>query len=173
MKRAWLIYGGLFVILAALLAKKIMTKKEWALKLKSTLAEMSAAGELASMKPEALASLSAHETGWGTGRIFGISNNLFSITQGSSWNGPTVLSGALDPSGAPYKFRFYPTWRDSILDFVKIMNYTRYAPARKAAASGDVAGFASALALAGYGDPNEKAYAALIVKNFNELKAMA
>jgi len=169
MKRTWLYAAAAFVIFAALFGKRYMTKKEWAARLKVILAEMKAAGELDAMQPDVLAALAAHESGWGTGRIFLESNNLFSITAGK-WTGPTITSGAKDPSGVPYKFRMYPTWREAVRDFVALMRWSRYAPARAAAAAGNADAFARALARAGYGDPNDGRYAAKIVENFNAIR---
>lgn len=53
-------------------------------------------------------------------------NNLFGITKGASWNGPTVN---MTDAGNPRVFRVYPNQQKSFEDFIKLLQTSRYVSA--------------------------------------------
>lgn len=110
-----------------------------------------------------LLAVAAYESGDGNGRYAQEANNIFSITAGSSWKGPTLknLTGS-------YTFRKYSSWRDSVADFVKLItSLSRYNKALLAGKTGNVAAFAAELQAAGYGDPGKTTYGAELTARAN------
>lgn len=90
-------------------------------------------------------SMAEVETGAGTGNVFKQTNNLFSITQGSTWKGDTYKSGL------NFTFRKYPSWQESMKDWVHLMTTVRlYATAYQRALAHDYKGFFSEVQKAGY-----------------------
>ena len=106
-----------------------------------------------------LMAVAAYESGDGTGAIAQKTNNIFSITSGKSWKGPTYKAST------GYTFRVYGSWRESAADFVALLKNwpTNYGRATAAGQAGDLEGFARALQAAGYGDPGKTTYAAELV----------
>jgi flagellar protein FlgJ len=159
MKRNWIIAALALFAFAALFGYRKMTRSEFALTIKDALKFAS----LRDLRPDWLAALAAHETGWGSGNVFQRTRNLFSITKGSSWTGPVY-----DVPSTGYTFRIYGTYAASVQDFVDLIyRLSRYAPVRNASS---VEEFARALQAGGYGDPNDPKYAAKIVDNHNAIK---
>lgn len=106
------------------------------------------------------------ETGGGTGNVFRQTNNLFSITKGSSWKGPVYKAGT------GLEFRMYPDLVASIKDWVRLMHTTYYQSALSYALTGDFAGFANELKRLGY-DASSKTYASDLIGRYNAaLKAV-
>lgn len=89
--------------------------------------------------------VAALETGWGTGKVFRNTNNLFSITAGSSWRGVTFQAST------GFTFRVYNSWTESIADFVRLISTSRlYAVAYDQARRGNADWFFGGLQKAGY-----------------------
>lgn len=112
-----------------------------------------------------LAALASYESGDGNGNVFSKTNNLFSLTAGKYWTGPTYKAST------GYVFRVYPTWEASIEDFVKLLTGwpTNYGAATAAAQKGDMVAFAQALQKGGYGDPGKETYAAELMARAKSL----
>lgn len=90
-------------------------------------------------------SMAALETGWGTGRVYLQTKNLFSITAGSTWRGATYKAST------GFVFRVYSTHADALADFVRLISTAkRYAAAYAAARRNDAAGFFNGVQQAGY-----------------------
>lgn len=99
----------------------------------------------------ALIAVAAFESAWGGFTSQGVytkTNNLFSITVGSSWTGPSYNG-----------FRSYSTWEDSLTDFIRLMGTSYYSAARTFLLSGDGSGFFSEIKALGY-DATDPQYAA-------------
>lgn len=172
--KVWLALGALIALLALLTKKAIMTFKtrpEFVKALREALAGVSMEDmNAAEASRQIIAAVATHETGFGSGSIFSKSNNLFSLTKGS-WTGPTITSGAKDPSGAPYVFRKYDTLAASAADFMKILRtLSRYNAALLYLKAGEAEKFFRALQAGGYGDPNDKNYAAELMENYKVVK---
>lgn len=115
-----------------------------------------------------LLAVAAYESGDGNGRYAKEANNIFSITAGTTWKGPTLknLTGT-------YTFRVYGSWRESVQDFVRLMTrLKRYDKALAAARAGNLAAFAAELQAAGYGDPGKTTYGAELVARSNAYKGI-
>lgn len=107
--------------------------------------EAAARSDLKSIPARFALAVSALETGWGTGRVFLSTNNLFSITAGSSWRGVTYKAST------GFVFRVYNSWEESISDFARLISTSKlYAAAYQRAIAGDAAGFFGGLQRAGY-----------------------
>jgi len=117
----------------------------------------------------------AHESGWGKREITGAdgtkSYNVFGIKATPGWTGKTVdvqttevINGQAHKVTA--KFRAYGSYGEAFKDYAKLISGNeRYAKAVAHAQSGDAAGFARGLQLAGYAtDPG---YADKITKTIN------
>jgi len=92
--------------------------------------------------------VAALETGWGTGRVFQRSKNLFSIKAGSSWGGSVL---PVENAEGSVRFRAYGSWEDSIRDWVELITRVkRYATAWAFAQGGHFKEFYQALQAAGY-----------------------
>lgn len=90
-------------------------------------------------------SVAALETGWGTGKVFQNTNNLFSITAGSSWRGVTFKAST------GFVFRVYNSWSESISDFTRLISSSKlYSSAYSFAKAGNSSAFFGALQKAGY-----------------------
>lgn len=104
------------------------------------------------------------ETGNGTGNVYKHTNNLFSITAWTGWNGDKWTAG----NGTP--FRKYPTLADSMRDWVRLMHTSHYAPALTYALTNNFPAFASKLKALGY-DASSPTYASDLVATFDKNKA--
>lgn len=106
------------------------------------------------------------------------SNNLFNLTAGSSWLGPTVAGGDSNAAGQPItqQWRVYPTYRASILDYWNFLgpnqNRGRYVAARNALQLGDVTQFAQQLYLAGYYELSPTLYASRLDGTFSAVSKL-
>ena len=109
--------------------------------------------------------VAALETGWGTGSVFLRSGSLFNI-KATNWNGPSLA--VRNEEGLVY-FRSYPTWAESLLDWVKLITtLKRYTKAHLLAKAGDYKGFFNALQEAGYAG-GDKLYSAKLEKTISAL----
>ena len=115
------------------------------------------AGRRLGVAPEALIAQAALETGWGRHvprRGDGEpSYNLFGIKAGGSWQGDSVAKPTLEFEDGvarrqTERFRAYPDLAAAFDDYANLIAGERYRDARGRA--GDTAGFAAALAEAGY-----------------------
>lgn len=107
--------------------------------------------------------VAALETGWGTGRVFLQTKNLFSITAGSTWRGATYKAST------GFVFRVYQTYAESLADFVRLISTTkRYAAAYQAAIRNDAAAFFTEIQKAGYAGDDVK-YAAKLMRTLEVL----
>lgn len=166
MKR-WAIYLLLSALLLAWLWKRYlpMTRAEFKQKFLKETEGLDTAG----VPVLFLLAVAAYESGDGNGRYAKEANNIFSITAGTSWKGPTLknLSGS-------YTFRVYSSWRESVQDFVRLITaLKRYDKALAAGRSGNLAAFAAELQAAGYGDPGKTTYGAELVARANAYKSVA
>ena len=101
--------------------------------------------DLKGIPPSFALSVAALETGWGAGKVFKNTNNLFSITAGSSWRGVTFTAST------GFVFRVYNSLEESIADFVRLISTSKlYGKAYDAARNGNSAGFFAGLQQAGY-----------------------
>lgn len=91
-------------------------------------------------------SVAALESGWGTGRIYQASNNVFSITASASWRGPK-----LPVASTGFTFRIYGSLTESIRDWVGLIAGSKlYAKTYAAALTGNFKKFFDELQAAGY-----------------------
>lgn len=89
----------------------------------------------------------AYESGWGCtpqAKVW----NLFNLTAGKSWKGPIMSGGDLEYTpGNPVakkivqEWRCYPALTNAVNDYLKLLEYPRYLPARAALLDGDAARF--------------------------------
>ena len=160
---ALLLFGGA-------LSYRFMTRAEFVKAFRAALRRVNLLG----FDPDKIAAVAAHESGFGSNRFTKEGYNVFGITAGKNWKGPTITSGAKDPSGAPYVFRKYGSLDEAIKDFINLLiNWpSKYAAATSAARFGTIEQFAIALQRAGYGDPKDPDYAAKVVNNFNAFKKL-
>ena len=111
----------------------------------------------------------ALESGWGTSLLAIQGRNLFGVKADSSWHGPTVSMQTREFVRGqwvmvPAVWRAYPDWGGCMDDHALFL--TQNARYRGCFAHVDGAGFAAAVAAAGYAtDPN---YAALITRLINQ-----
>ncbi len=64
-------------------------------------------------------------------------------------------------------FRSYPTLREGVRDYVRLLNIKRYKPALEAAQRGDIEGFVKMLKKGGYFTANVDKYLSLVRKSYN------
>jgi flagellum-specific peptidoglycan hydrolase FlgJ len=106
-------------------------------------------------------SVAALESGWGTGRIYQASKNVFSITASAAWRGPKLPVAATG-----FTFRMYATLSDSIKDWVGLISGSKlYAKTYAAALSGDYKKFFDELQKAGYAG-SDLQYSAKLQKTY-------
>lgn len=106
-------------------------------------------------------SVAALESGWGTGRIYQASNNVFSITASASWRGPKLPVAATG-----FTFRIYGSLTESIRDWVGLIAGSKlYAKTYAAALSGDYKKFFDELQKAGYAG-SDLQYSAKLQKTY-------
>jgi flagellar protein FlgJ len=118
----------------------------------------------------------ALETGWGRAEPRGVdgqpSHNLFGIKAGSHWTGPTVEATTTEyvdgvAQRRVERFRAYETYAEAFKDYASLIaGNPRYAAVL---GSRDPAGFAQALARAGYA--TDPAYAEKLTRIINTLPA--
>lgn len=126
---------------------------------------MTATDFIASIAPAARASMlktkipasfviaeAALESGWGRSELVTKADNLFGVKAGKPWQGPTVSMQTGEVLHGqhvvvPALWRKYPDWQAAIDDHAEFLLQERYRPALNAA---DSAGFARAVAAAGY-----------------------
>lgn len=114
-------------------------------------------------------SVAALETGWGTGRIFAASKNLFNIKAAGAWKGDYY---AVTTSEGAVKFRKYNSWAESIKDFVGLITgLERYHPAYVAAIANNYKGFFSGIQSAGYAG-GDTAYAAKLISTLSAVNTL-
>lgn len=107
--------------------------------------------------------VAALETGWGTGRVFHQTNNLFSITAGSSWRGVTYKAST------GFVFRVYNSLTESINDFARLIATARiYDNAYEQARRGNADWFFGGLQAAGYAGSDTE-YAAKLKRTLEVL----
>lgn len=100
--------------------------------------------------------VSALETGFGTGKKFQQSNNLFSLKAGSKWHGPTV------PASDGGAFRVYASWAESIADWCAWLSKSNnFKKAYAAAQAGDADGIFRDFQNGGYAGADKEYYAKL------------
>lgn len=112
----------------------------------------------------------AYESGWGqkSSAMKAGTNNLWNITAGPAWKGPTSAGGDTDGAGKPIvqQWRVYPSYRAAIQDYWSFLgpdqNGGRYVKARAALEDGDLQGFARELYSAGYFTLSPGAYASAL-----------
>jgi len=116
-------------------------------------------------------SVSALETGWGTGAIFKKTLNLFSIKNSASWPGPTL--SVLSKTEGNVSFRIYGSLAESVRDWVNLItSLSRYRPAYLAALAGDYKGFFQGLQRGGYAGADTE-YAAKLTNTIKEVEKWA
>lgn len=104
-------------------------------------------------------SVAAHESNWGRSGLTKLANNLFGFKVNTEWLAagkpyvemPTgeVFGGVATTIKA--KFRAYPTWADSVRDYVRLITtLSRYAKANEYAKRGDLQGYFKAVKEGGY-----------------------
>jgi flagellum-specific peptidoglycan hydrolase FlgJ len=105
----------------------------------------------------------AHESGWGqlsNGRK--VSNNVFNLTAGSSWKGPTIGGTDVDANENPIaqNWRVYPSLDAAVADYWTFLG--NFDPTAKSVLllSPGVVDFAHALKLGRYYEAPEASYAA-------------
>lgn len=107
--------------------------------------EAARAAETRGIPVDFMLSVAALETGWGSGGVFKNTNNLFSITAGTSWRGVTYKAST------GFTFRVYNTWAESISDFSRLISSSRlYSSAYAFAQAGNAEAFFGSLQKAGY-----------------------
>lgn len=130
---------------------------------KKTVLDAAKAVDMRGIPPLYALSMAALETGWGTGRVYQQTKNLFSITAGSTWRGATYKAST------GFVFRVYPTHADALADFVRLISSAkRYAAAYQAAIRNDAAGFFREVQKAGYAG-DDLQYAAKLGKTLEVL----
>lgn len=99
-----------------------------------------------------------YESGWGKAKAFQQGNNLFNLTAGASWHGPTTQSGdtEYDASGnvknIVQTWRAYPNMQACVEDYWNFLGLPRYEAqgVRAALQAGNLFEFVSALSRGGY-----------------------
>lgn len=99
-----------------------------------------------------------YESGWGKAKAFQTGNNLFNLTAGKSWTGPTTKSGDTEYDAAGnvknivQTWRAYPNVEDCVVDYWNFLGMPRYEAqgVRAQLEAGNLAGFVSALSRGGY-----------------------
>lgn len=89
----------------------------------------------------------AFESGWGFSQGARV-NNFFNISSGRSWKGKTITGadteyapGVNQPKPIVQHWRVYDSDADAIKDYLDVLTYARYLPARAALIDGDPEGF--------------------------------
>lgn len=102
-----------------------------------------------------VAAQGALESGWGSTRQWREGFNFANISKGS-WTGPTIGGGDLeyDASGKAksitQQWRKYSSLAEAVSDFITLLSWSRYQPARTALFAGDAALYAQKLRDGGY-----------------------
>lgn len=103
-----------------------------------------------------VAAQAGYETGHGVAPAWLKGNNFGNVTAGASWAGPVVEGGdkEYDTEGnvrsIVQRFRAYATVDDAARDFLALLSWNRYRPARDALFRGDSTGYVAALRAGGY-----------------------
>jgi hypothetical protein len=88
----------------------------------------------------------AYESGWGKTKQAQQAFNLFNVSAGSSWKGPTMEGGDLEFGAGGVKkivqkWRCYGSMGEAVGDYLHLLELPRYLPARAALMDGDGARF--------------------------------
>lgn len=90
----------------------------------------------------------ALESGWGLSKQAQRVHNHWNISAGGSWRGPVELGGDLEyapgstkPKTITQRWRAYKTDAEAVADYLKVLEFPRYLPARAALMEGDPEGF--------------------------------
>lgn len=177
----WVWLGGGVAAFALFAGKTVVDLKNKAQWVKYTFDQVSAALPQLSVKSRLMiVAHAAYESGYGqlSSAMKKGSNNLFNLTAGPAWGGPTVPGGDTNAAGQPItqQWRVYPDYRASILDYWDFLgpnqNRGRYVAARAALQAGDIAGFAQALYKAGYYELNPSTYTTQLSGTFNAVSKL-
>ncbi len=129
--------------------------------------------DMGGIPPDMAVAVAALETGWGTGRVYHNSHNLFSVLRGSvkAWPGPVFTAKGQD-------HRVYTDDRAALVDWVRLMHISKYAPALAKAQLKDYRGFFQELQRLGYAgaqsDPGQgQNYAAKLEARLQQALAVA
>lgn len=140
---------------AAKAAQTVMGRAEW-----SQAVQMAAARTLPNLTPAARELLVAHaafESGFGNATAARVGHNIFNVTAGSSWAGPTYtdVGGDTEYTADGVKritqvWRVYGSLDEAVADYWRLLSWTRYRPARTALEQGNLSSFTAALYAGGY-----------------------
>lgn len=104
-----------------------------------------------------IAAQAVMETGGGAAVAWREGWNFGNVTAGASWTGPVVQGGDLEyrpgadkPVRIVQRFRKYATLAAAVSDFLVLLSWSRYRPARDALFRGDAEGYARELRAGGY-----------------------
>jgi len=80
---------------------------------------------------------SAYESGWGSTRQAREARNVFNVSAGARWTGPTLAGGDLEYSGGQVRkitqrWRCYATDTEAVRDYLQLLQLRRYQPAHEA-----------------------------------------
>jgi flagellum-specific peptidoglycan hydrolase FlgJ len=115
----------------------------------------------------------AYESGWGKGDGAVYGNNVFNVTAGPDWRGPTVGGGdtECDPITGLICHKITQSWRKygsleeamrDMLSFLRDQNGGRYATAYQYLLDGDAVAYITELRARGYFTANASAYASAV-----------
>lgn len=85
----------------------------------------------------------ALESGWGTTTQARRAFNIFNLSAGSSWHGPTMAGGDLEYSAdgkvtkITQQWRCYGSFQEAVDDYLHLLQLPRYLPAHAALMDGD------------------------------------
>ena len=152
----WLLFLAVFATAgASSIAAAVVGRVDWVRQMRA--AVDAALPQLGPAARLLIVAHAAYESGWGSARAARYFN-VFNLTAGSAWSGPSWVDVGGDSDGAGNRitqtWRMYSSLQECVADYWHFLgptaNHGRYVLARAALAAGDVPTFVLELSSAGY-----------------------